>query len=296
MRRAQDWLRALTGGLGLPRPPSGNSWAGFVPPVSRSDGAREREDRHDAESAAISGIADMLEMRYRAQEVGTELEAEAKRRGQDGFREEADANLAYDFMAFGMHTLKTLLELNVRAHRKLTHTLRAAAEAGRDGKAGRESIVQPMEVVELLFPSKDDIRKHAKESLGIFKLGKLEIVNQRGRRLGMRFGTRCVFRPLKGEGKGELTLHLAFLPESVDLAAGESREVLVYANLTALHEALKQTGQVLRLPRSKTRRLHGVLEVQGTHGDVAPIRASLDLRDAAMALRVREKSPFVTIA
>lgn len=282
MGRARDWLRALVSGLDLPGAPGGGSWSRFTPSSDPEGGTEERERAHEAESAAISGLADMLEARYRAREVASNLEDAGERRSRDGFRDEPDANLAYDFAAFGMHTIKTLLELNVRAHRKLTDTLRAAAKASEYADEGRDALVQPTQVVELVLGPQ--AIASSEELLRLLPLGEFELVNQRGRRLGLEFESGCTFsddddtKAVTMAKTGKVDLQLVFLPARVDLEAGASRKVKVYLDARKIAKLLVRRSE-------KAETLTGTIGTRRLHGDRAPIQARLTIESKALEER-----------
>ena len=175
-------------------------------------GGQERENRHDTGGAVISALADALEARHRVGDLQERLEEQAEERSKTGFAPEDDTNVVFDFASFGLHTVKTFLELNARANRKLIEALRNAADARPPGaEEERSPREQPLDPIQLTYPS-------ASQKTGVSNvvLGRFEVANRRGARLAMSFPDTLTFHSVTHDSDTH-ELKVRFVPRRVDM-------------------------------------------------------------------------------
>lgn len=190
-------------------------------------GNDEREARHEIEGTVISALADSLEARHRAEEHRERLEDAAARRAESGFRDEGNEhNVAYDFAAFGVHTLKTFLELNARANRKIIDALRKSTQDRPERVNTREPQEQPKAPVRLELDHEPLRSRPTPWSQPHLRLGRFELVNRRGTRLAFTMPPTVKLTPADAP-EDALDIDLVFVPESVDLESGQTQEVFV---------------------------------------------------------------------
>ncbi len=230
-------------------------------PPEEQSGNAEREARHAFEGTAVSALADALEARHRAEETRERLESTLKDRAEDGFRE-GDHSIAYDYAAFGMHTVKTFLELNARANRKVIEALRRSAEVRGQREDRREPREQPLAPIRLELAAQPLAEKPDGDYGKLaHRVGEFELVNRRGGRLGVEFLDQPMTLTRVDDATQTLPVPLKFLPRYVDLEPGASARIFVELPAEESNKIARDPGDVW----------HGTVPTRITHGRHAPL-------------------------